>query len=206
MSVRVKICGVTRAEDALTAAAAGADLIGLNFYAPSPRAVTIEQAREIRRAAGDRCAAVGVFVNAERDYIEERVREVGLDLIQFHGDEDDDALRGWPIKVIRALRVGANENGWVSGLIERCPADYILLDTFDPNLFGGAGRARPLDDLRGLDLSRVIIAGGLTPASVGAAAAIRPYAVDVASGVESAPGVKDADKMRSFIANAKSSG
>jgi phosphoribosylanthranilate isomerase len=91
-------------------------------------------------------------------------------------------------------------------LIERSPADYILLDTFDPNLFGGAGRTRPLDDLRGIDLSRVIIAGGLTPASVGVAAAIRPYAVDVASGVESAPGVKDADKMRSFIANAKSSG
>jgi phosphoribosylanthranilate isomerase len=81
-----------------------------------------------------------------------------------------------------------------------------LLDTFDSKLFGGAGRARALDDLRGLDLSRVIIAGGLTPASVGAAAAIRPYAVDVASGVESAPGVKDADKLRSFIVNAKSSG
>jgi len=206
VSVRVKICGVTRAEDALTAAAAGADLIGLNFYPPSPRALTIEQACEIRRAVGERCAAVGVFVNAQRDYIAERVREVGLDLIQFHGDEDDAALRGWPIKVIRALRVGTGADESMARLIERGPADYILLDTFDPLLFGGAGRARPLDELRGLDLSRVIIAGGLTPASVGAVAAIRPYAVDVASGVESAPGVKDADKVRSFIANAKSSG
>jgi phosphoribosylanthranilate isomerase len=206
VSVRVKICGVTRAEDALTAAAAGADLIGLNFYPPSPRALTIEQAREIRRAVGERCAAVGVFVNAEREYIAERVREVGLDLIQFHGDEDDAALRGWPIKVIRALRVGTGADESMARLIERSPADYILLDTFDPLLFGGAGRARALDELRGLDLSRVIIAGGLTPASVGAAAAIHPYAVDVASGVESAPGVKDADKLRSFIANAKSSG
>lgn len=201
VQVLVKICGVTRTEDADAAVAHGAEIIGLNFYPPSPRCLSIDRAREIRRTIGRRAVVVGVFVNSDRDYIEERRRELDLDMIQFHGDEDESLLRGWPVKVIRAMRLRADAP---NAALPQSSADYILLDTFHPDLYGGSGRSRPLDGLERFDLSRVFISGGLTPANVAAAAALRPYAVDVASGVESAPGIKDHDKLRSFIANAKS--
>lgn len=201
MSVRIKICGVTRVEDALAAVALGADMIGLNFYPPSPRSLTLEHAQEIRRAIGRRCEVVGVFVNAEREYIAERLGALGLDLIQFHGDESEAALAGWPVRVIRAIRLKGEPT---AELIARTRADYVLLDTFHPQLFGGTGKTRELDGLKGRELSRIFISGGLTPENVAAAAALRPYAVDVASGVESAPGIKDPLKLRSFIVNAKS--
>jgi phosphoribosylanthranilate isomerase len=201
MSVRVKICGITRVEDAQLAAAMGADIIGLNFYPPSPRSLTLERAQAIRDAIGDRCAVAGVFVNAPREYVAERMRELRLDALQFHGDESEDELAGWPVKVIRALRLKPADS--LAG-IAGCKADYVLLDTFHPELFGGTGAARALDGLDAVDLSRAIISGGLTPDNVARAAALRPYAVDVASGVESAPGIKDPSKLRSFIVNAKS--
>jgi phosphoribosylanthranilate isomerase len=201
MSVRIKICGVTRVEDAELAATLGAEIIGLNFYPPSPRFLTLERAREIRRAIGTRCLVAGVFVNADRSYVEERRRELALDLIQFHGDEDDRALSGWPVKVIRALRLRADTE---CAPLPHCAADYLLLDTFHPGRFGGTGQARALDGLDRLDLTRVFLSGGLTPTNIRTATALHPYAVDVASGVESAPGIKDPSKLRSFIANAKS--
>jgi phosphoribosylanthranilate isomerase len=203
MTARVKICGITRVQDAELAISFGADLIGLNFYPASPRSLTLERARSIRLAIGNRCEVVGVFVKAARSYIDERMRELKLDYLQFHGDEDDDALCGWPLKVIRALRldrmVSADE-------IERCKADYVLLDTWHPLLFGGTGRPRSLDGLDGLVLGRVILSGGLNPENVARAAGLRPYAVDVASGIEAAPGIKDPAKLRSFILNAKHAG
>jgi phosphoribosylanthranilate isomerase len=203
VAVKVKICGITRADDAELAIRLGADLIGLNFYPPSPRSLTLEQARSIRAAIGDRCEVAGVFVNAERSYIDQRMRELRLDYLQFHGDEDDEALAGWPLKVIRALRL----EGIVSAdTIQRCRADYVLLDTWHPHLFGGTGQARSLDGLSGLGLNRVILSGGLNPQNVALAAALGPHAVDVASGVESTPGIKDPAKLRSFILNAKSAG
>jgi phosphoribosylanthranilate isomerase len=203
MTVRVKICGVTREEDAELAIGFGADMIGLNFYPPSPRSLTLEQARGIRLVIGNRCEVVGIFVNAPPSYIEQRMRELRLDYLQFHGDEDDEALLGWPLKVIRAVR----QKGAVSAdAIERCKADYVLLDTWHPQLFGGTGRARSLDGLGGLPFGRVILSGGLSPENVARAAALLPYAVDVASGIESAPGIKDPAKLRSFILNAKSAG
>ena len=201
MKVNVKICGITRAEDARAAAEFGADLLGLNFYAPSPRSVTLERAREIRDAIDGRHQVVGVFVNASRGYIEERVHDLRLDFLQFHGDEPDSMMKGWPVPVIRALRLQA---GAKFDPHRDFAADYVLLDTFHPALYGGTGRGRPLSDLRGLDLSHVFISGGLTPDDVGEAAALAPYAVDVASGVESAPGIKDHHKLRRFIENAKS--
>jgi phosphoribosylanthranilate isomerase len=201
MKVKVKICGVTRVEDARAAAEFGADLLGLNFYAPSPRAVTLERAREIRDSVGATNKLVGVFVNASRDYVDERVRELRLDLIQFHGDEPDSMMTGWKIPVIRALRLAP---GAKFDPRRDISADYILLDTFHPSLYGGTGKGRPLSDLRGMDLSRVFISGGLTCDDVAEAAALSPYAVDVASGVESAPGIKDHHKLRRFIENAKS--
>ena len=201
MTVRVKICGVTRADDADVAIEAGAELIGLNFYAPSPRYVAFDTAVRIRRRIGSRAQVVGVFVNAERAVIDTHLRELHLDMLQFHGDEDDSALAGWNVPVIRALRVRGGEAG---AAISRARADYILLDTFHPSLYGGSGVARPLDDLKGLDLSRVFISGGLNATNVADAAALHPYAVDAASGVESSPGAKDHLKLRSFVANAKS--
>jgi phosphoribosylanthranilate isomerase len=201
MSIKVKICGVTSPEDARIAIACGADMIGLNFYPPSPRYVDRERARSIRAAIGSEALVVGLFVNATRDLISECRCELALDLLQFHGDEDEDALGGWPIKVIRAIRVKAETS---PSAYPTC-ADYRLFDAFHPDLYGGTGRRLETAWLAGADLSRTILAGGLTPGNVAEAAALRPYAVDVAGGVESAPGVKDPAKLRSFIANAKSS-
>ena len=201
MTVRVKICGVTCVEDAEAAIVAGADLIGLNFYRPSPRYLDPASAYTIRQVIGPRAQVVGVFVNEARSVIGDRVQELRLDLLQFHGDEEESALSGWALPVIRALRVRTGE---ALAAISRTQADYILLDTFSSALYGGSGVARPLDELSRLDLSRVFISGGLNAANVARAAALGPYAVDAASGVESAPGIKDHLKLRSFVANAKS--
>jgi phosphoribosylanthranilate isomerase len=200
VSVRIKICGITRVEDAEAAIALGAEMIGLNFYPPSPRCLTIVRAREIRHAIGHRAMVVGVFVNATRDYIDERQRELNLDMIQFHGDEDESALNGWPVSCIRAFRLRADA---LDAALPVTTADYILVDTFHPGLYGGTGQARPLTGLAQFDLARVIISGGLVPANAAEAAALKPFAIDVASGVESAPGIKDSAKLRSFITNAK---
>ena len=199
MTVRVKICGVTRADDAVASIEAGADLIGLNFFAPSPRYMSIDRARTVREAIGMRIRVVGVFVNATRDYVDERLRALSLDLLQFSGDEDDAMLAGWPVPVIAAYRMKSGE----TGRVETRGADFILVDAFDSKLYGGTGSRITLEQLRGLDTSRAFIAGGLTPDNVADVAALLPYGVDCASGVESSPGVKDRAKLRSFVANAK---
>jgi phosphoribosylanthranilate isomerase len=198
MTVRVKICGITRVEDARAAIAAGADMIGLNFYAKSPRYVEVERAMEIRQAVGSRAELVGVFVNAERAYIVERLRAAALDMIQFSGDEAEAALAGWPVPsiVTRRLKPGVST-------VTPSRADYVLFDAFDARLLGGTGSRIALDQLRGLDLSRAFVAGGLNPDNVAEVAALEPYAVDCASGVEASLGVKDQEKLRSFVNNAK---
>ena len=201
MTVRVKICGITRVEDARAAIAAGADMIGLNFYAKSPRHINVDRAREIRAAIGSSSKVVGVFVNAQRDYIDERLRAASLDMIQFSGDEDDAALAGWPVPLIVTRRLKAGE----SSSVMPGRSDYVLLDAFNEKLFGGTGNRIALDQLRRLDLSRAFVAGGLNPDNVAEVAALGPYAVDCASGVESSPGVKDHEKLRSFVNNAKRS-
>jgi phosphoribosylanthranilate isomerase len=199
MTVRVKICGVTRVDDAVASIEAGADLIGLNFFAPSPRYLSIDRARTIRDAIGVRVKVVGVFVNASRDYVDERLRTLGLDLLQFSGDEDDAMLAGWPVPVIAAYRVKTNDTGRAGTR----RADFILVDAFDSKLYGGTGSRISLEQLRSFDTSRAFIAGGLTPDNVADVASLLPYGVDCASGVELSPGVKDHAKLRSFVANAK---
>lgn len=199
MSVRVKICGVTRAEDALAAIDAGADFIGLNFFAPSPRYLSIDRARSVRDTIGARAKVVGVFANATREYVDERLRALRLDLLQFSGDEDDALLAGWPVPVIATHRIKTGD----LGRIETRGADFALLDAFDPKLYGGTGCRIALEQLRRLDLSRAFIAGGLMPENVVEVAALSPYGVDCASGVESSPGIKNHAKIRSFVANAK---
>jgi phosphoribosylanthranilate isomerase len=201
MTVRVKICGITRVEDALAAIDAGADMIGLNFFAKSPRYIDVDRARMIRAAVGSRAKLVGVFVNAERTYIDERLRAAALDMIQFSGDEDDAARAAWSIPSIVALRLKAGD----SPTVAPHRIDYVMFDAFNEKLFGGTGSRIPLDQLRRLDLSRAFVAGGLNPDNVAEVAALGPYAVDCASGVESSPGMKDHDKIRSFITNAKRS-
>lgn len=205
MSVRVKICGVTRVEDALAAADAGADLLGLNFYAKSPRCVTLAQALEIRHAVKRRVKLVGVFVNASRQEIVEIGRELTLDFVQLHGDEPEDHLAGASLAVIRALRLkpGTSADDFTR-MLERTRADLVILDSYASSLYGGTGVALDPQALARFDLSRALIAGGLNPETVAKAARLNPYGVDVASGVESAPGIKDHRKLRSFIVNAKS--
>ena len=203
MTVKVKICGMTNPQDAALAAELGADFVGLNFYPPSPRFVDLERAEKIRDAVGGRSLLVGVFVNAAREFITERLLRVKLDLVQFHGDEDEQALYGWPVPVIKALRVPAGAQPPPAVL--NVPG-FLMLDAFDPGLYGGTGRRVSVASLRRFDLSRVFVSGGLTPDNVAEVAALGPYAVDVASGIEAAPGITDHRKLRSFIVNAKGSG
>jgi phosphoribosylanthranilate isomerase len=200
MATRVKICGITRVEDALAAIEFGADFLGLNFYEKTPRYIPFDAARAVRDAIGSRARVVGVFVDAPRDHIEDCRRTFALDLLQFSGNESADDLRGWPVPVIRVLRIRAEQK--IDLAAES--ADYLMLDAFDTELYGGTGQRLALERLEGFDLSRTFIAGGLNAANVPDVAALNPYAVDCASGVESAPGIKDHSKMRSFIANAKS--
>jgi phosphoribosylanthranilate isomerase len=204
VSTRVKICGVTTVADAALAVQCGADLIGLNFYPPSPRYVSPAIAREIRAVIPAGVWCVGVFVNAAREFIASLVEQLALQAVQFHGDEGGADLQGWACTTIKALRVRPDERlpEWERGL-----TDYFLLDTHRPGRYGGTGEAFPWAGVAALPphwVSRLILAGGLTPQNVAAAVrTVRPWAVDVASGVESAPGRKDPEKLRAFITNAK---
>lgn len=198
-AVRSKICGITRVEDALAAAAAGADAIGLVFYAKSPRAVSVEQARQIIAALPPFVTTVGLFVDVERDELRQILAQVPLDILQFHGDESAEQCEGHGRPYIKALRVKAGDD--VAAQVARYPgAAGVLLDTFVEGVPGGTGLAFDWS-LVPAGLSKpVILAGGLTPENVAAAIArVRPYAVDVSGGVESAKGIKDADKIRAFI-------
>ena len=205
MSVHVKICGITTVADARLAVQAGADLIGLNFYPPSPRYVSESTAKAIRSILPQRVRCVGVFVNAEREHIDAYVRALSLDAIQFHGDEDAAALTDWSVATIKAVRIGSET--FLPEQLEGITADYLLLDTYSSRGYGGTGETFAWEyaaALPRMSLDRTILAGGLNSENVAAAVAtMRPWAVDVASGVESAPGRKDAEKLHAFISNAK---
>jgi len=204
VSARVKICGVTSVADAVLAVQCGADFIGLNFYPLSPRYVSLPTALEIRAVIPEGVWCVGVFVNAERAAIASLVRQLALHAIQFHGDEEENDLRGWDCATIKAVHVHSHQSlpQW-----KQLPADYLLLDTYRLGRYGGTGEAFAWECAEALPpqyMSRLILAGGLTPQNVATAVrAVRPWAVDVASGVESAPGCKDPEKLRAFISNAK---
>jgi phosphoribosylanthranilate isomerase len=199
--VKVKICGVCSVEDARAAVASGADFIGLNFHAASPRAVTLERAREIADALPG-AVLVGVFVDAPRARVENVAARVGLAALQFHGEEDADYCRGWPWRVIKTVRARPGDD--LPAIARRYAVDYLLLDSFVAGKAGGTGV--PLDPARaaGLDPNRLFVAGGLRPETVtGVVRTLRPFAVDVASGVEERPGRKDHAKVEEFIRRAK---
>jgi len=197
--VRSKICGITRLEDGLAAVAAGADAIGLVFYAPSPRAVSVEQAQAIVAGLPPFVTTVGLFVDMPPRDIEAVLAAVPLDLLQFHGDESPAACEALGRPYIKALRVRAGDD--VAALVDAYPgARAVLLDTFVDGVPGGTGQ--PFDwALVPANLSKpVILAGGLTPGNVAAAIAqVRPYAVDVSGGVEASKGIKDAAKVENFV-------
>jgi phosphoribosylanthranilate isomerase len=202
--VRVKICGITRVEDALAACECGADAVGLNFYDQSPRFVRLEIAQKLRDTVGARAKVVGVFVKPAREFVARMLAQFKLDMLQIHGADGEELLAGWTVPLIRPLSLRSEEP--VTSLAPVNGADFMLIDSYDPLLYGGTGRSIPIEHLRRLDLRRCFVAGGLTPQSVGAVAELMPYGVDVASGVESSPGIKDHIKLRSFIENAKRPG
>ena len=203
MRTRIKICGITRLEDARMAVELGADAIGLVFYAPSPRSVGGEQARAIIAAIPPFVTIVGLFVDPAPEQVELVLRGCSLGLLQFHGDEAPDFCRGFGLPYIKAVRVRADAD-LVQYLAPYHAAQGWLLDTYHGQLYGGTGESFDWK-LIPRDLARpVILSGGLTPANVGAAVRqVRPWAVDVSSGVEATKGVKDAAKIAAFIAGVK---
>jgi phosphoribosylanthranilate isomerase len=199
---RVKICGITTPEDARMVVDAGADALGLVFYPPSPRYVTLEQALRIAEAIPPLVSIVGLFVNASREAIGHVTSQCPLDLIQLHGDESPNDCRNLPTRVIKALRVAVSED--LTGL-ERYPVQGLLLDAKVGTHYGGTGQTFDWSVLSGFHPpAPLILAGGLHPDNVAdAIRQVRPFAVDCSSGVESRPGRKDPDNVRRFIHNAK---
>ncbi|AGA87102.1 MAG: phosphoribosylanthranilate isomerase [Gammaproteobacteria bacterium HGW-Gammaproteobacteria-9] len=202
--VRSKICGITRVEDALAAAHAGADAIGLVFYSKSPRAVSVQQAREIIAALPPFVTTVGLFVNASRCEINEILDAVALDALQFHGDETPAQCEGFHRPWFKALRVGGDED--VAGQVARyVNASGILLDTFVAGVPGGTGERFDWSLIPPGLTKPLILAGGLTAENVQQAIAeVRPYAVDVSGGVEASKGIKDAAKVQAFVERVRS--
>ena len=204
MSLSIKICGITNLADATVAIEAGADLLGFVFYEQSPRCVSTEKAAGIVRALPAHIVKVGVFVNAPEQTVLRAVSECGLNLLQFHGDESPDYCLQFGLMAMKAFRIRD------AGSLRRLPnyrTDAWLLDAFASDQLGGTGTAFNWDlAVEATKLGRpVFLAGGLTPENVAEAVRkVRPFGVDVSSGVESAPGKKDHKKVRDFITAARS--
>ena len=201
---KVKICGFTEAENARQAAIAGVDAIGLVFYDKSPRNVNIFRAQEIIEGLPPFVNRVGLFVNANPSFVDEVLCEVPLDTLQFHGDESLLDCSQYQMPFIKSLRVKPETNV-LQVADEFSSASAILLDSFNPSAYGGTGEAFDWS-LACVDISLpIILAGGLNETNVSVAISqVKPYAVDASSGVESAPGVKDIDKIVAFIRNTNS--
>ena len=203
----VKICGITNTRDAAAATEFGADFLGLNFYAKSPRFVTEQAAKEILSVVPETVGTIGVFVNESCDRIVDIVDTLSLAAVQLHGDECGEfvaRLRELSnVKVIKAIRVSPELD---TEAVVNFPADALLLDAYSPRAYGGTGErfdwglAGTVSNM----VDQVYLAGGLTAENVAEAVnVVRPYAVDVASGVESSPGRKDHEKLKAFIKNAQ---
>ncbi|MBI4473758.1 MAG: phosphoribosylanthranilate isomerase [Acidobacteria bacterium] len=200
MTTRVKICGITEFEDARDAALLGADAIGLNFYEKSPRYIEPSRASKIIEKLPPFVTIVGVFVNQpDPQHVEDFALAIGLHAVQLHGSETPDYCSMIQrVKVIKAFRVDAN---FRVDILRNHGSGTFLLDACSPNQFGGTGKVFNWNQVFGANaFGSIIIAGGLTPENVGeAVTTLHPFAVDVASGVESRPGKKDYEKMRRFI-------
>lgn len=197
--VRIKICGLRSPEQALAAVAAGADAIGLNFHAASPRAVTLAMARDICAALPPFVSSVGLFVDAPAAVVANVLDAVPLQMLQFHGKEDAAYCNRWCRPYLKALRMRAGLD------IQAAMAAYdgatgVLLDSYRPGVPGGTGEVFDWDRIPQRRPRPLVLAGGLTAANVGEAIRrVRPWAVDVSGGVEREPGVKDPAAMEAFV-------
>ena len=199
MRTRIKVCGITRSDDAWRAVELGVDALGFVFWPGSPRCVSLRQAARIAGALPPFVATVGVFVNQPLDEIRTVAAGVGLSAIQLHGDEPPGAWGSVPGRCIKAVGVGSGFDP--AGVAAWPAAIWPLLDAHDPARRGGTGRAVDWDIAAEVSRTRrIILAGGLDASNIGEAIArVRPFAVDVASGVEREPGIKDPDRLRAFV-------
>ena len=199
---RIKICGITRIDDALCAASAGADAIGLIFYPPSPRVVTIEQATSISDVLPPFVSTVALFLNASVHEVGDVIQHLRPSTLQFHGDEDAAFCTQFGVPFIKAIRVGElmRPHDLLEYADEFKTARAVLLDTLAQGLYGGSGESFDWKLIPTEMRRRVLLSGGLHPENVsGAIQLIRPWAVDVSSGVEASKGVKDHARIHKFI-------
>ena len=203
LQIKVKICGMTQLKDALFAVEQGADAVGFIFYKKSPRAVTMKTVREIITKLPPLVDTVGVFVNESAERVNKIADYCGLDMVQLHGEESPAFCRKIHRRVIKVFRVKDLQS---IKRLEKFPVSGFLLDTFSEDLHGGTGK--PFDwnlALPAKKMGPVILAGGLTPRNIlQAVRQVRPYGVDVCSGVEKSPGIKDLEKVRAFLKNIRS--
>jgi phosphoribosylanthranilate isomerase len=199
LRVRVKICGITRVNDALIAVDQGADAIGLVFYGPSPRNVSINQAIEIANQIPAFVSVVGLFVNAEPNFINEVTSNVKLDLLQFHGDESPEQCANYNLPFMKAIRV-KSETNLVQYAKDFSAAKALLLDAYIDGAVGGTGQVFDWNLIPKQLIKPIILAGGLNVTNVAQAIQqVRPYAVDVSGGVEASKGIKDPAKIAEFM-------
>ena len=207
LRTRIKICGLTRVEDAIVAAKAGADAIGLVFHPPSPRCVSIEHARAICNALPPFVSTVALFVNAPSETVHATIGALRPSMLQFHGDELEPYCAQFGMPYLKAIRIGTRVQ---AGDLLECETQFhsaraLLLDTFTANLYGGSGECFDWEIIPPAMRGRIVLSGGLNPLNVGQAIeSIRPWAVDVSSGVEvddkaDKKGIKDHRKVKQFI-------
>jgi len=200
LKTRVKICGITRIEDALAAADSGADALGFVFYAKSPRAISVADAAEIIAKLPAFVTSVALFVDAEVDFIRQVIDSTGVDLLQFHGMESAEQCAQFSRPYIKALRMKPDLDLNQQMLAYPC-ARGVLLDAYTPGTPGGTGEQFDWSRIPADKAAGITLAGGLDCTNVARAVSlVRPYAVDVSGGVEQSKGIKDAKKIEQFIA------
>ncbi len=199
MRVRIKICGLTRPEDARRASGLGADAIGLNFFPPSPRFLSVPVARAVRASIPAFVSSVAVFVNPDAEEVRRVIGEVGVDMLQFHGTEPARFCEGFGLPYLKAI--GMHEGVDLAAVVREYPsAAAWLLDVHDTHKWGGTGRSFDWSAVRGRFDRPIVLAGGLAPENVqDAIRRVRPFAVDVCGGVESAGGIKDEAMLAAFV-------
>ena len=201
---RVKICGLTRAEDIDAAVSAGTDALGFVFYEPSPRSVSVVQAQALVKSVPAFVCKTGLFVNADVTLVNDAIAHVGLDLLQFHGDESPEYCRQFNRAYMKAIRMRP-DIGLVAEMEKYSDAAAILLDAYHPSKPGGTGETFDWDRIPAKRPVPLVLAGGLTPHNIKTAVnTVLPYAVDVSGGVESAKGIKDASLIQQFISEVQS--
>lgn len=205
MMARVKICGITNADDAACAVEAGADALGFIFYPKSPRYVSPETVADIVRGLPLLITPVGVFVNTSPDQVTATLRETGLRCAQLHGDESPDDCAAVEAPVIRVVRVGDAFDAGSLSPYAQAGVSTFLLDTAKQGFYGGTGETFDWSDaLAAKRMGRVILSGGMNADNVAdGIRTVHPYAVDTGSGVEAEPGKKDHEKLRAFITAAR---